>query len=79
MFHLQVIRAFDALVTGKAVSTTPKTRSPRKPAIDTTFRRLLNIAKLLPHVDENQRVLMAARGTFKITGTNPLEVLDLIA
>lgn len=76
MFHLQVIRAFDAMITGKVVSATPKTRSPRKPAIDTTFRRLLNIAKLLPHVDENQQVLMAARGTFKMTGTNPLEVLD---
>lgn len=73
---IEIIHRFDAYERGEIAQTSPKPKRPRKPAIDITFRRLLNIAKLLPHVDENQQVLMAARGTFKMTGTNPLEVLD---
>lgn len=75
-FHLTVIRAFDALVMGKA---TPKPKRVRKPAVDVAFRRCKNIADMLPNFDENQRLLMAARGTFNMTGTNPLELLGVPA
>ncbi|WP_025886495.1 KilA-N domain-containing protein [Asaia prunellae] len=73
-FHLKVIRAFDAMVQGKAL---PAPKRPRKPAIDTTYNRLLKIARTLPGFDENQHCLHAARGTFNMTGINPLEVMGV--
>ncbi len=50
-------------------------KKPRKPAFDTAFRRCMNVVACLPNVDENQRVLMAARGTKELTGVNPLEIV----
>ena len=50
-------------------------RRTRKPAFDVAYRRLLSVASTLPNVDENQRCLMAARGTQELTGINPLELL----
>jgi len=47
----------------------------RKPAFDVAYRRLLSVASTLPNIDENQRCLMAARGTHELTGINPLELL----
>ncbi|GBR01971.1 phage-related DNA binding protein [Asaia lannensis NBRC 102526] len=74
-FNLTVIRAFDAMVQGKAVTTAPK--RTRKPAFDTTYTRLLKIARTLPGFDENQQRLHAARGTFNMTGVNPLEIMGV--
>jgi len=63
------------LEKGMAVTATPK-RS-RKPAFDTTYTRLLKIARTLPGFDENQQCLHAARGTFNMTGVNPLEIMGV--
>lgn len=54
---------------------TPKPKRIRKPAFDTAFTRCMNVVALLPNVDENQKVLMAARGTYNLTGVNPLEAM----
>lgn len=78
-FHLQVIRAFDALITGQIPSPAPKPKRPRKPAFDTAFTRCMNVVALLPNVDENQKLLMAARGTHALCGINPLEVMGYTA
>ncbi|MCC6106120.1 KilA-N domain-containing protein [Acetobacter sp.] len=74
-FHLTVIRAFDALVTGQIPNAAPKPKRIRKPSFAVTFDRCLRVAAHLPNVDENQKVLMAARGTYNLTGVNPLEVM----
>lgn len=77
-FHLTVIRAFDALVRGE-IDHNPE--RARRMQIDTAFRQCLNIADLIaervPGFDNNQRVLMAARGTYNTTGTNPLEQMGI--
>lgn len=78
-FHLTVIRAFDALVTGQIPNAAPKPKRIRKPAFDTAFTRCMNVVALLPNVDENQKVLMASRGTYNLTGINPLEVMGYTA
>lgn len=58
---------------------TPKPKRTRKPAFDTAFTRCMNVVALLPNVDENQKVLMAARGTHTLTGINPLEAMGYAA
>lgn len=77
-FHLQVIRAFDALVRGEI---DPNPERARRMQIDTAFRQCLNIADLIaervPGFDNNQRILMAARGTHSATGINPLELMGI--
>lgn len=57
----------------------PKPKRIRKPAFDTAFTRCMNVVALLPNVDENQKVLMAARGTHTLTGINPLEAMGYAA
>nr|WP_225578842.1 KilA-N domain-containing protein [Novacetimonas hansenii] len=74
-FHLKVIRAFDALVTGRIPEQKPK--RIRKPAFDVAFERCLRVASHLSHLDENQRLLMAARGTKELSGVNPLELMGV--
>lgn len=59
--------------------TAPKPKRIRKPAFDTAFTRCMNVVALLPNVDENQKVLMAARGTHTLTGINPLEAMGYAA
>ncbi|AOW47103.1 hypothetical protein A4S02_10400 [Acetobacter ascendens] len=39
----------------------------------------MNVVALLPNVDENQKLLMAARGTHALCGINPLEVMGYTA
>ncbi|MFT8335415.1 MAG: KilA-N domain-containing protein [Acetobacter orientalis] len=78
-FNLQVIRAFDALVTGQIPNAAPKPKRIRKPSFDTAFARCMNVVALLPNVDENQKLLMAARGTHNLCGINPLEVVGYTA
>ncbi|MCI1244231.1 MAG: KilA-N domain-containing protein [Acetobacter fabarum] len=78
-FHLQVIRAFDALVTGQIPNTAPKPKRIRKPSFAVTFDRCMKVVAHLPNVDENQKVLMAARGTHTLTGINPLEAMGYAA
>ncbi|ASC05166.1 BRO family protein [Acetobacter pasteurianus] len=62
-----------------SVNQPPKPKRIRKPAFDTAFTRCMNVVALLPNVDENQKVLMAARGTYNLTGVNPLEVMGYAA
>jgi len=76
-FHLKVIRAFDAMVQGKGISVKETPKRTRKPAFDTTYTRLLKIARTLPNTDENQQCMAAARGTFEMTGVNPLELMGV--
>lgn len=78
-FNLQVIRAFDALVTGQIPNATPKPKRIRKPSFAVTFDRCMKVVAHLPNVDENQKVLMAARGTHTLTGINPLEAMGYAA
>lgn len=78
-FHLTVIRAFDALVTGQIPNATPKPKRIRKPSFAVTFDRCMKVVAHLPNVDENQKVLMAARGTHNLCGINPLEVMGYTA
>lgn len=78
-FHLQVIRAFDALVTGQIPNAAPKPKRIRKPSFAVTFDRCMRVVSHLPNVDENQKVLMAARGTHALCGINPLEVMGYTA
>lgn len=73
-FHLTVIRAFDDLVKGNI--SIPKPKRTRKPSLGTTFSQFMRIAAYLP-LDENQRILAAARGTYNTTGTNPLEKMGI--
>ncbi|GAD09136.1 hypothetical protein GFGA_1d1214 [Gluconobacter frateurii NBRC 103465] len=70
--RLKIVRRWMELETSAAPSPAKRTR---KPAFDVTYRRLLSVASTLPNVDENQRCLMAARGTHELTGINPLELL----
>lgn len=56
-----------------------KPKRIRKPAFDTAFTRCMNVVALLPNVDENQKILMAARGTHTLTGINPLEAMGYAA
>ncbi|WP_062497854.1 KilA-N domain-containing protein [Gluconobacter potus] len=72
-FHVQCLRALLSLMKGEAPSV--RAKRTRKPAFDVAYRRLLSVASTLPNVDENQRCLMAARGTHELTGINPLELL----
>lgn len=71
--RLKVVRRWMELEKGMVKITTPS--RTRKPAFDVAYRRLLSVASTLPNVDENQRCLMAARGTHELTGINPLELL----
>ncbi|GBD55943.1 Rha family transcriptional regulator [Gluconobacter wancherniae] len=71
--RLKVVRRWMELEKGMVKITTPSRK--RKPAFDVAYRRLLSVASTLPNVDENQRCLMAARGTHELTGINPLELL----
>jgi len=70
--RLKVVRRWMELETSSTLAPTKRTR---KPAFDVAYRRLLSVASTLPNVDENQRCLMAARGTHELTGINPLELL----
>lgn len=63
----------------RASPVTPKPKRIRKPAFDTAFTRCMNVVAHLPNVDENQKVLMAARGTHTLTGINPLEAMGYAA
>lgn len=78
-FNLQVIRAFDALVTGQIPDAAPKPKRIRKPSFAVMFDRCMRVVAHLSNVDENQKVLMAARGTYNLTGVNPLEVMGYTA
>ncbi|ATJ90445.1 hypothetical protein HK16_01165 [Acetobacter senegalensis] len=74
---IEIIERFDAYERGevKPAIATPKPKRIRKPSFAVTFDRCLRVAAHLPNVDENQKVLMAARGTYNLTGVNPLEVM----
>ncbi|WP_081827963.1 Rha family transcriptional regulator [Kozakia baliensis] len=57
----------------------PKASRKRRPAFDVAYRRLLAVAETLPGFDANQKVLMASRGTFELTGVNPLELMGAVS
>ncbi|WP_168200078.1 KilA-N domain-containing protein [Acetobacter vaccinii] len=78
-FHLKVIRAFDALVTGQIPNAASRGKRIRKPAFDAAFARCMNVVALLPNVDDNQKALMAARGAYSLSGINPLEIMGYAA
>ena len=72
-FHVQCLRALLSLMKGEAPA--PKAKRVRKTPFDTAFRRCMNVAAFLTNFDENQRLMMAARGTYELTGVNPLKLL----
>lgn len=76
---IEIIHRFDAYERGEIAHTSPKPKRIRKPSFAVTFDRCLRVASHLPNVDENQKVLMAARGTYNLTGVNPLEVMGYTA
>jgi len=75
--RLKIVRRWMELESGKGISAKETPKRPRKPAFDTTYTRLLKIARTLPGFDENQQCLHAARGTFNMTGVNPLEIMGV--
>lgn len=58
---------------------TQKPKRGRKPSFAVTFDRCLRVVAHLPNVDENQKLLMAARGTYNLCGVNPLEIVGYTA
>lgn len=74
-FHVQCLRALLALMKGDIPSARPK--RIRKPAFDVAFERCLRVASHFTHLDENQRLLSAARGTKELSGVNPLELMGI--
>ncbi|MDT8871635.1 hypothetical protein RAA17_12415 [Komagataeibacter rhaeticus] len=54
-----------------------KPKRIRKPAFDVAFERCLRVTAHIPGMDENQRLLMAARGTKELSGVNPLELMGI--
>lgn len=72
-FHLQVIRTFDAVVTGQlpAPAAAPA-KSALSPAKE--FRALFGIARLIG-LDKNAAAISANQGTNTITGTNMLALI----
>ncbi|ETC99695.1 regulatory protein [Asaia sp. SF2.1] len=75
--RLRVVQRWMELESGKGTSVKEAPKRPRKPSFDTTYTRLLKIARTLPGFDENQQCLHAARGTFNMTGVNPLEIMGV--
>ena len=52
-------------------------RPKRKPAFDTTYLRLLRIARACTHLDATQQRFHATEGTYELTGVNPLKIMDI--
>lgn len=77
--RLKIVRRWMELEGERKSPPTPKPKRIRKPSFAVTFDRCLRVASHLPNVDENQKVLMAARGTYNLTGINPLEVMGYTA
>jgi ribosomal protein L17 len=69
-FHLQVIRTFDAVATGKV--DVPTAIPPAK-----EFRALYGIARLIG-LDKNAAAISANQATRKITGTDVLRLLGQV-
>lgn len=72
-FHLEVIRTFDAVVTG-TVSTEGRAALPH-PAKE--FRAYYGIARLIG-LDKNAAAISANQAAHKLTGTNVLALLDQV-
>lgn len=72
--RLKIVRRWMEL---EGQPTKRRSSRPRKPAFDVTFQRLLAVAKALPDMSEKQGAVMAARGTEKLTGVNPLELMGI--
>lgn len=70
-FHLQVIRTFDAVATGKAPAA-PKV-SAISPAKE--FRAIFGIARLIG-LDKNAAAISANQGTAALTGVNMLKLME---
>ncbi|GAN72094.1 hypothetical protein ASY01nite_13800 [Acetobacter syzygii] len=75
-FNLQVIRAFDALVTGQIPDAAPKPKRIRKTPVLRAFRDGYGIAKTLG-LDDNQAASHAGRYCLHKCGENPLPALGL--
>lgn len=76
---IEIIERFDAYERGEARPEIAKPKRIRKPSFAVTFDRCMRVVSHLPNVDENQKVLMAARGTHNLCGINPLEVMGYTA
>lgn len=78
---IEIIERFDAYERGEAKPAIPalKPKRIRKPSFAVTFDRCMKVVAHLPNMDENQKVLMAARGTYNLCGINPLEVMGYTA
>ncbi|QHC36952.1 hypothetical protein FMA36_00405 [Komagataeibacter xylinus] len=77
---IEIVERFDAYERGEVgaiKSPDQKNKRIRKPAFDVAFERCLRVASHLSHLDENQRLLMAARGTKELSGINPLELMGV--
>lgn len=72
---IEIIERFDAYERGEARPEIAKPKRIRKPSFAVTFDRCMKVVSHLPNVDENQKVLMAARGTHNLCGINPLEAM----
>ena len=74
--RLKIIDRWIALEGG--AKPAPKPKRVRKPSVASAFSQYMKIAAYLP-LDENQRIMAAARGAFNTTGINPLEQMEMVS
>lgn len=74
--RLKIVDRWIALEGG--AKPAPKPRRVRKPSVASAFSQYMKIAAYLP-LDENQRIMAAARGAFNTTGINPLEQMEMVS
>lgn len=75
--RLKIIDRWMELEASQSSEIRTKPKRIRKPAFDVAFERCLRVTAHIPGMDENQRLLMAARGTKELSGVNPLELMGI--
>ncbi|WP_259369297.1 Rha family transcriptional regulator [Komagataeibacter europaeus] len=75
--RLKIIDRWMELEASQSSEIRTKPKRTRKPAFDVAFERCLRVASHFTHLDENQRLLSAARGTKELSGVNPLELMGI--
>nr|WP_275415032.1 Rha family transcriptional regulator [Novacetimonas pomaceti] len=75
--RLKIIDRWMELEASQSSEIRTKPKRIRKTPFDVAFERCLRVTAHIPGMDENQRLLMAARGTKELSGVNPLELMGI--
>lgn len=75
--RLKIIDRWMELEASQSSEIRTKPKRIRKTPFDVAFERCLRVASHFTHLDENQRLLSAARGTKELSGVNPLELMGI--